>query len=161
MTLTRTKMRTAVIAAAAAVLLTLALMPAAPASASHPGAGATAGLATLSGGIGTCGTFTFSGVGAAATAGGAVAAPNASASGNYCNPDVVTGTASGTLTFSGTSTISCNINWQRIGVIALVTFSGGSCGFGLPAEAIAAFAPNPVANADGSITAAVVGGGIF
>ena len=159
MTLTHSKIRTAVVTAFAAAML-LALLPASPADASHPGVGATGGVASLSGGIGTCGTFTFAGVGAAVAAPGVVSAGNVTASGNYCNPDTATGSATGTLTFTGSIagvTQSCNFKWQRVGLIALIEFTGGSCGFvsGVP-TAIAAFVPIATTN-----DAVVVGAGVF
>jgi hypothetical protein len=157
MTLTVKKMRMSIVAAFVGAML-LALLPAAPASANHPGAAATAGVATLSGGIGTCGTFSYSGAGAGVNVGGASATVGtASANGSYCNPTIVEGTANGTLTVTGIvgPSVSCNFTWQRTGLVALVTFTGpGACG----GTAIAAFVP---AGTGAPTTAAVVGLGTF
>ena len=162
MTLTRKKMGISIVAAFLGAML-LALLPAVPASANHPGAAAAYGAATLNWGIGTCGSFSYSGGGAAVNLGGASATVGtASASGNYCNTDVIAGTAVGTLTVTGIvgPTVSCNFTWRRSGLVALVTFTGpGSCG----GTAIAAFVPvaTRAPGAGGPTTAAVVGLGIF
>lgn len=153
MTRTTTK-RTSLIAALAAIMMMFALIPATPAQAA--GAGATAGIATLSAPIPSCGQFSFSGVGGAATTDPSVSAPTVTASGNYCNTSLIAGTATGQITFGSiTSTRSCALTWVRTGLVAQITLSGPGCS----GTAVAAFVP--LGTGPGQVQAAVVGGGVF
>ena len=133
---TRSRLTLAVVAAA---VMILTLVPAGPAAAGQF-TGAVVGTATLSGGIGTCGTGNFSGT-AAGLHGTAPANGPASATGfSYCNPDVVTGTANGSASAGTGLRIAghnCSFAWNRIGLVAVVNLSGcDSSG-----SAVAAFAP--------------------
>lgn len=149
---TRTRL---IVALAAMAAMMFAMMPAAPASAGQLTV-AVAGTANLSGGIPSCGSGSFTG-----TATGLdgtnplLAAPVSANIQNYCNLDVVTGTADGTINLAGHA---CTFDWVRIGLVAVVTI-GGSCH--TTGTAVAAFAPNPVANPDGSINAVVAGAGVL
>lgn len=141
----RTRLSMALVAMAA---MMFALVPAGPASAGQV-LGAVQGQASLSGGIGTCGTGTFSGTatGVHGTA-PAVQAP-VSASFNYCNPNYALGDASGSINLAGHA---CTFSWLRVGATAVVSIRGCDTA----GTAVAGFAPIATTN-----NAIVAGAGVF
>lgn len=153
-TKTRKRMRLIVALAATAALM-FATIPSASAGDIQ---GSFAGTAVLPAGIGVCpsnGTASFPVV--AGTHNGAPAQGTATASFSYCNPDVIAGTASGTITVrvQGGGNHVCGFSWVRTGATAAVTFRAGPSGQPCSGSANAAFAPAP--QPDGSTLAAVTG----
>ena len=113
----RTRLSMALVAMAA---MMFALVPAGPASAGQV-VGVVQGTAFLSGGIGTCGTGTFSGTASGVHGTAPQALANVSASFSYCNPNTATGTASGSINIAGHA---CTFSWTRTGVTAVITIRG-------------------------------------
>ena len=110
-----------------AFTLLMAVVPTSAASAATPIFVVVEGTATLSGGIGTCGTGTFAGTATGLHGEVLIVGATTTASFTYCNPDVVTGTASGTVTIDGHS---CGFNWSRVLNRATITFHSGCSGYG-------------------------------
>ena len=129
---TRKRTRFSLALVAMAVMM-VALIPAGPASAGQV-TGLVQGTARLSGGIGTCGTGTFSGTANGVHGTSPAAQPTVTASFNYCNPDTATGTASGSINIAGHA---CTFSWSRTGVTAVVTIRGCDTA----GTAVAEFAP--------------------
>ena len=86
--------------------------------------GYTTGIVTLSGAIGTCGTFTYDDVSSTVVING-IPYLSVVASGSYCNPEILTGVASGSATASrpliGVGEQSCAFSWARTGAAAIIS----------------------------------------
>lgn len=138
-----------VIAFVAMAAMMFALVPAGPASAGQV-VGVVQGTASLSGGIGTCGTGSFSGTATGVHATTPQALAPVSASFNYCNPNYALGDASGSINLAGHA---CTFTWLRVGVTAVVSIRGCDTA----GTAVAEFVPIAGISND----AIVVGQGVF
>lgn len=138
---------------AAVLAMAFSMLTAAPAHAQTTWDCTVQGTATLNGGFNaTNASGSFSGSAhCVSSSGGTVVGGSASATFQYSNTAVL-GDATGTLTISGVG--SCGFSWVRVGVSAVVTFSGACSG-----TAVAAFAPTSSTDAVPA-TAAVVGNGV-
>ena len=147
MTITNLARRSLLLSAIVAMLV--ALIPAPSASAATPLVAVVQGTATLSGGFGACGASgSFSGTAVAGIHGtNVIVNGSASATFTYCNTQIGGTVSNASITIDGHT---CGFTWERVGVVAVLTFTNGCTGGG-----VAAFAPT------GTNTAQVVGvGGI-